>query len=649
MHGFYRIAAISPELKVGDVDGNTDEIIRCARAADAEGAAFALFPELCITAYSCGDLFHQSLLLDRAWQALLRLADAMKDSPMVLAAGLPVRLGSQLFNCAAILQNGKIKGLTPKTFLPNQREFYEKRHFSSGRRLLAEGISVRLPGLSAPVPVTAFYPVNDEVTLGVELCEDLWAPTPPSGPLAAAGANLILNLSASNALVAKSRYRRDLVAGQSARCMAVYAYASSGVHESTTDTVFGGHLLIAENGTLLAENRRFQRTSEILYADADLVRMNMQRISEGPFQSGDAADAAPLHAVPLDEIRPADGLRYRKVAARPFVPPDSLGRSEVCREIFQIQCAGLAKRLESSGARRAVIGLSGGLDSTLALLVISETYKLLKRPPEGILSLTMPGFGTTDRTKNNAVKLAELLGTELRTIPIRDACLQHFRDIGHDGVTTDVTYENVQARERTQILMDVANREGGLVIGTGDLSEIALGWSTYNADHMSMYGVNCGVPKTLVRHIVSWYAEQSSGELSAVLKDVVATPVSPELLPAGKDGAIRQKTEAILGSYDLHDFFLYHFIKYGAPPEKLYFLACHAFEGEYGKDAVRGALKTFIRRFFTQQFKRSCIPDGPKVGSVSLSPRADWRMPSDAAASLWLAETEKSESGDVCK
>lgn len=640
MHGFYRIAAISPKLNVGDVEGNTAEILRCARAADSEEAAFALFPELCITGYSCGDLFHQDLLIDRAWKALLHLADAMKDSPMVLAVGLPVRIRSRLFNCAAILQNGKIKGLTPKTFLPNQREFYEKRHFSSGRRLLAEGVSVTMPGIPDPVPVSAFFPVDDTVTLGVELCEDLWAPTPPSGLLAAAGANLILNLSASNALVAKSRYRRELVAGQSARCMAVYAYASAGVHESTTDTVFGGHLLVAENGTLLAENSRFQRTSEILYAEADLARMNMQRISEGSFQEGDDETLRP-RAVRLDPVRSAGELRFRKIAPRPFVPPDSLGRDEVCREIFQIQCAGLAKRLESSGARRTVIGLSGGLDSTLALLVISETYKLLKRPAEGILSVTMPGFGTTDRTRSNAVRLAELLGTELRTIPIGDACRQHFKDIGHDGTTPDVTYENVQARERTQILMDVANREGGLVAGTGDLSEIALGWCTYNADHMSMYGINCGVPKTLVRHIVSWYAEQSSGELAAVLKDVVATPVSPELLPADKSGAISQKTEAILGSYDLHDFFLYHFIKYGAPPAKLYFLACRAFEGEYGKETVRDALRTFVRRFFSQQFKRSCIPDGPKVGSVSLSPRADWRMPSDASAALWLAEVEK--------
>lgn len=631
MHGFYRIAAVCPAVKVADVSFNTEEIIRCGKQAEQEGAAVALFPELCVTGYTCGDLFFQSLLLENAAKSVLEIAHAFENSDMILVVGLPFRSGSGLYNCAAILQRGRIRGLTPKTFLPNHREFYEKRIFASGADLLKQGAPLPFPG-AGDVPVSALYPVNDELVIGVEICLDLWGPRPPSGALALGGANLILNLSASNAVITKAAYRRSLVTGQSARCMAVYAYASTGVGESTTDTVYDGHLLVAENGMILAENKRFQRTSEIIYADADLARLYMQRLAEVDFHSGASLE---LHPVRLDEVPGVSELKYRSVPRAPFVPGEGADRDSVCREIFQIQCSGLAGRIERSQAKRAVVGLSGGLDSTLALLVTAETFRLLGRPAKDILALTMPGFGTTGRTRGNAERMAEELGVELRTVDIKEACLQHFKDIGHDPEKTDVTYENTQARERTQILMDEANREHGLVVGTGDLSEIALGWCTYNADHMSMYGVNCGVPKTLVRHIVNWYAEKTGGALGDILRDVIATPVSPELLPADKDGHIAQKTEKILGSYDLHDFFLYHFIKYGAPPEKILFLADFAFRGVFTVEEIRNALSVFLRRFFSQQFKRSCSPDGPKIGSICLSPRADWRMPSDASSSLW--------------
>ena len=641
MYGFYRIAAAVPVLKVADPAFNSAEIVRCAKMADAEGAAAVLFPELSITGYSCGDLFHQALLLEAALEGLFGIAEAMKESDMLVTVGLPVRFRSKLYNCAALIQRGEVLGFVPKTFIPNQREFYEKRHFASGADIIGKAVldNPRHGGGGHSIPFVNRFCFGGKIHAGVELCEDLWAPVPPSLELAAGGCTLLLNPSASNALVSKSLYRRALVSQQSARSMAVYAYASAGVHESTTDTVYGGHAMVAENGVLIAENKRFQRESELTYADVDLKRLEIQRLNEGSFQEfsfreGDLCSSAIVNAP--SALRPLDGLRYRKVPPLPFVPGSREDRDEACEEIFHIQCAGLAKRLESSRAEKAVIGISGGLDSTLALLVVSETFGMLKRDPSGILAITMPGFGTTSRTKNNSSALAHLLGAELREIDIRDACLQHFKDIGHDSKTLDVTYENVQARERTQILMDTANRERGLVIGTGDLSEIALGWSTYNGDHMSMYAVNCGVPKTLVRHLVSWYAEQKGGEMRKVLEDIVATPVSPELLPADGDGSIVQKTESILGAYELHDFYLYHFLKYGAEPEKLRFLANYAFNGKYDAAEIDRTLKLFLQRFFSQQFKRSCIPDGPKVGSISLSPRADWRMPSDASAALWL-------------
>ena len=686
MFGFYRFASVSPVLKVADTAYNTEEIIRSAKIAASNGAAFVVFPELCITGYTCSDLFHQELLLQNNTRALVRIADALKDSDAVIAVGLPLRIFGRLYNCAAFVQHGRVVAITPKIHLPNQREFYEKRHFSSGRDLLrgacgasagsaASIVKCAIEG-AGEVPVTNFITVRgrafdysncascsdgSEVRIGVELCEDLWTPAPPSGELALAGANVIVNLSASDALVGKRDYRRNLVMNQSARCIAAYVYASAGVHESTTDMVFSGHLMIAENGSMLAESRPFSRETEIVYADVDVERLNMQRLSEGSFQDFDSRSII-ARAATLDCLRGCDTLQYRYVSPTPFVPGNIETRDTSCTEIFNIQCAGLAKRLEATRSKRAVIGLSGGLDSTLALLVVAETFKLLNRPACEILALTMPGFGTTNRTRNNAVELAKLLGVELRTVDIQKACLQHFTDIGHDPQKLDVTYENVQARERTQILMDIANSEGGIVIGTGDLSEIALGWSTYNADHMSMYAVNCDIPKTLVRHIVSWYADRavqnlnqtgaesipdqkatrlaSSDEavLAAVLRDILDTPVSPELLPADSSGQIAQKTESILGAYELHDFFLYHFAKYGAAPEKLSYLAKYAFKGKHTDEEIDKALAVFISRFFTQQFKRSCIPDGPKVGTISLSPRADWRMPSDASFGDWLKE-----------
>lgn len=687
MFGFYRFAAVSPILKVADTAFNTEEIIKSANIAVTNGAAFVVFPELCITGYTCSDLFHQELLLQNSIRALLKIAKAFADSDAVIAVGLPLRIMGRLYNCAAFLQRGRVVAITPKIHLPNQREFCEKRHFSSGRDLLrgawgasagngnaAGAVMCTIEGVGE-VPVTNFFTVKgrgtssavedcadaancagSEVRIGVELCEDLWIPAPPSGELALAGANVIVNLSASDALVGKRDYRRNLVMNQSARCMAAYVYASAGVHESTTDMVFSGHLMITENGSMIAESRPFSRETEIVYADVDVERLNMQRLSEGSFQDFDSHSFY-ARAASFEGLRSLEKLQYRFVSPTPFVPGSLETRDQSCTEIFNIQCAGLAKRLEASHSKRAVIGLSGGLDSTLALLVVAETFKLLKRPVSEILALTMPGFGTTKRTKNNAVELANLLGVELRTVDIQKACLQHFDDIGHDPQKLDVTYENVQARERTQILMDIANSVGGIVIGTGDLSEIALGWSTYNADHMSMYAVNCDIPKTLVRHIVSWYADRANVfienkttaenaavstavenalRLTAVLRDILDTPVSPELLPADNNGQIAQKTESILGAYEIHDFFLYHFAKYGATPEKLLFLAKYAFAGKFTDEEIEKALAVFVRRFFTQQFKRSCIPDGPKVGTISLSPRADWRMPSDASFADWI-------------
>lgn len=645
-HGFYRFAAVCPKMKVADTEYNTKQIIECAQTAIQEGAAVVVFPELCITGYTCNDLFHQDLLLQKSLSALREIAMHFMGTKAVIAVGAPLRLFGRLYNCAAFIQDGDLIAVTPKIHLPNQREFYEKRYFSSGRDLLRGNVDgcamVANVGPFMNVPVTNFIEfIGTELKVGVELCEDLWTPAPPSGDLALAGANVIVNLSASDALVGKAEYRRNLVCNQSARCIAGYVYSSAGVHESTTDMVCSGHMIIAENGSVLAEKNDFSRENEIIYADIDVRRMNMQRICEGSFQDFDNR-AILARRVEVNMNVYVETLKYRYVAATPFVPSSRVSCDAACTEIFNIQCAGLAKRLESGPHKRVVLGLSGGLDSTLALLVVYETYKLLNRPVSDILAVTMPGFGTTKRTKNNAVEMAKCLGVELRTIDITKSCMQHFEDIGHDPSVADVVYENVQARERTQVLMDISNGEHGIVIGTGDLSEIALGWCTYNADHMSMYSVNCDIPKTLVRYIVKWYSDRATttAELSAVLNDILDTPVSPELLPTDKDGNIAQKTENILGSYEIHDFYLYHFIKYGATPEKMLFLAEYAFAEKYSVADLKKALVLFVRRFFTQQFKRSCIPDGPKVGTLSLSPRADWRMPSDSSFNDWMHDIE---------
>ncbi|MBN2642745.1 MAG: NAD(+) synthase [Victivallales bacterium] len=633
MYGFYRTAAASPRLKVGDVKYNVGEILDCVVRAEAEEAAAVLFPEMSVCGYTCGDLFLQSRLLHQTRQAIAHIAEKSVAFKCVIIVGAPFLLNNALYNCAFIIHQGKVKGIVPKTYLPEYKEFYEKRWFTSGARVKTQ--SVDFEGNETFFGTGLVFGTGN-FRFGVEICEDAWAVIPPSSWHCVAGALLTFNLSASNELVAKAEYRRELIKQQSARCMSAYVYASSGVHESTQDLVFGGHLMIAENGRICAENHRFERESNMIYADVDCERLIYSRISETSMNDMEIPENKAFQHVSLGVINHITEVKYCHIPAQPFVPQGRDDRDRRCEEIFNIQTAGLAKRYEHTGTGKAIIGISGGLDSTLALLVVMETFRRLGKAPEDVITVTMPGFGTTDRTYSNAVAMCRHLKTDLREIDIREACLTHFKDIGHDPGVHDVTYENVQARERTQILMDIANREGGLVIGTGDLSEIALGWSTYNGDHMSMYAVNCSVPKTLIRYLIRWVADHSEEELRLTLEDVIATPVSPELLPNAKDAEISQRTEDIIGPYELHDFFLYHCVKYGAAPEKIKYLAELAFDERYTGVQIKEYLKLFIRRFFSQQFKRSCIPDGPKVGTVSLSPRGDWRMPSDAAYTLWL-------------
>ena len=635
MFGFYRIATCVPVTRVADPAFNSEQILKLAGKASADQASILLFPELAVSSYSCGDLFHNGTLLAGVEQATARICRETAGLDAILAVGAPVRYQDRLFNAALILQRGKILGIVPKTHLPNYREFYEKRYFSSGCGI--RNAFVDFAGQTRiPFGTDLLFDAGDDLRIGVEICEDMWSTVPPSSLQALGSASMLLNLSASNELIGKADYRRSLVRGLSARCVAVYAYASAGVHESTTDTVCGGHCLIAENGALLLDAERFGRDSEFHTADVDLARIRAARLSDSPFADSAATTPIPEFRILSAARPPAPSVEQvrRNFERRPFVPSDESLRDSRCREIFAIQTAGLAKRIEHTRARKLVIGISGGLDSTLALLVCERTMKLLKRPVSDIIAITMPGFGTTDRTYHNAVNLCRGLGTELREISIAEACREHFRSIGHDEKVHDVTYENSQARERTQILMDVANSENALVVGTGDLSEIAMGWCTYNGDHISMYAVNCSIPKTLIRYLVAFAADESSPEIRSLLHDVINTPVSPELLPAAEDGKIRQKTEDIIGPYEVHDFFLYHFFKYGAGPEKLLFMACRAFT-DIPKEKLQDYLNTFLRRFFTQQFKRSCSADGPKVGTVSLSPRGDWRMPSDASFELW--------------
>ena len=624
-NGFVRIAAAVPQLRVADCTFNTGQVVALAQQAEHERVQVVCFPELCLTGYTCGDLFHQQHLLQEAERSLSRLlAESLALTP-ALIVGMPVRVGAHLYNAAVVVQGGRVLGAVPKTFIPNHREFYEKRWFTSGASAPGE---VHLTGHRVPFGTRLLF-TDRAFTFAIEVCEDLWAPIPPSSHHALHGAEVLFNLSASNELVGKQAYRKELVGQQSARCLAAYVYASAGVGESTTDLVFAGNALVAENGAMLAESVRFKPESQLIVADVDVERLQAERLRSTDFEQVPPGDA--YRVVELEEAHHKTFTLKRTIGKSPFLPPAEK-RDEHCGDLYAIQAAGLAKRWQHTGARTLVLGISGGLDSTLALLVCVRAADLLGYDRGRVIGITMPGFGTTDRTYTNALGLMQSLGIAVREISVREACLQHFKDIGHDVQVHDVTYENAQARERTQVLMDVANRENGLVVGTGDLSELALGWATYNGDHMSMYAVNSGVPKTLVRYVVGWLAERLGGETGRILKDVLDTPVSPELLPADSQGRIAQKTEDLVGPYELHDFFLYYMLRFDFTPEKIFFLAHEAFKGDYTDAEIRKWLRTFLRRFFAQQFKRSCMPDGPKVGSVALSPRGDWRMPSDAVA-----------------
>ncbi|UBD77188.1 NAD(+) synthase [Parabacteroides goldsteinii] len=638
-YGFVKVAAAVPHVQVADCFYNIQQMEGLMRQASDKGVQIIAFPEMSVTAYTCLDLFAQQTLLKNAEQALLKLVSDTADLNILTIAGAPLVTENRLINAAVAFQSGKILGVVPKTYIPNYKEFQEQRWFTSATELRDKTVSIgdRTYPLGSHLLFTA-----GQVKVGIEICEDLWVPVPPSSLLAMEGANILVNISASNELIGKHHYLRSLICQQSARCMAGYVYASAGFGESSTDLVFAGNGIIAENGTLLEESPRFTMQEQLVISEIDIENLQNDRQINTSFMHGASTLlGGETITIPfaLSE-NSGQPVLTRSVDPHPFTPSgDAL--KERCEEIFQIQVAGLAKRIVHTHSRTAVVGISGGLDSTLALLVTVMTFDALNIPRNQILGITMPGFGTTDRTYTNACDLIRSLGVTLKEISIKDACLQHFKDISHNPSVHDVTYENSQARERTQILMDVANQENGLVIGTGDLSELALGWATYNGDHMSMYGVNGSIPKTLVRYLVEWVAHNRVDEASrATLLDIVDTPISPELIPADENGNIKQKTEDLVGPYELHDFFLYHFLRFGSSPAKIYFLAQQAFDGSYDKETIRKWLHTFFRRFFQQQFKRSCLPDGPKVGSVSLSPRGDWRMPSDAMATLWLKEIE---------
>ena len=633
-YGFINVAAAVPAIKVADVDYNVQQIESLMAQAEGKGVEILVTPELCITGYSCQDLFREQLLLDKSEEGILQLLDFTRKLDTILVVGAPVLVNSLLYNCAVIIQRGQILGIVPKTYLPNYGEFYEKRWFASAQDLNPTDIYFA----GSPVHVSSepiLFTTGDGVKFGVEICEDVWAPIPPSNNLALAGADVILNLSASDELIGKHDYLRSLLAQQSARTIGGYVYASCGFGESTQDVVYGGNAMIFENGKLLVEGERFSFQPQIRMCQIDVEKLRTERRQNTTFIN--AQRGAHALNIPAKAVAPKDFVLTRDIDAHPFIPKSGDMQTR-CEEILSIQVAGLAKRLYHINAKTAVIGISGGLDSTLALLVTVKAFDKLGLERKGIVGVTMPGFGTTDRTYNNAIKLMQTLGVTIREISIARAVTQHFEDIGHDMKLHDITYENSQARERTQILMDVANQVNGIVVGTGDLSELALGWATYNGDHMSMYGVNAGVPKTLIRYLVSYVAGEMATE---TLLDIVDTPISPELIPADEQGRIKQKTEDLVGPYELHDFFIYYFLRYGFGPAKIYIMAQKAFKDAYDDETIKKWLKTFCRRFFTQQFKRSCLPDGPKVGSVSLSPRGDWRMPSDASSALWISECEK--------
>lgn len=638
-YGFIKVASAVPSVKVADCKYNVEQIEQQIILAEGQGVEIIVFPELSLTGYTCQDLFRQNLLLETTESAMLMLLDFTRQLNIISIVGLPIAVGDLLLNCAAIIQKGQILGIVAKEYLPNYNEFYEKRWFASVQDLRTT--ELRFAGNQINLSFTPqIFVTCDGVRFGVEICEDVWAPTPPSNHLALAGADIIFNLSASDELIGKHDYLCKLLAQQSARTITGYVYSSAGFGESTQDVVYGGNALIFENGHLLQSGPRFAMTPQMQVAQIDVERLRTERRGNTTYVNaqrrmiGEDVIFKNAHS-----ILPKDFVLERPVDAHPFIPsPDMMEKS--CEEILSIQVMGLAKRLVHTGCQKVVLGISGGLDSTLALLVCAMTFDKLGLDSSGIIGVTMPGFGTTDRTYTNAIKLMQSLRITIREISIAKSVTQHFEDIGHDISVHDTTYENSQARERTQILMDVSNQEGGLVIGTGDLSELALGWCTYNGDHMSMYAVNASIPKTLIACLVKFVAGTMDADTSATLHDVVDTPISPELVPADEDGNIQQKTEDLVGPYELHDFFLYYFMRHGFRPMKIFLLAQKAFEGQYDDDVIKHWLKTFFRRFFSQQFKRSCLPDGPKVGSISLSPRGDWRMPSDASSELWLRECE---------
>lgn len=638
-YGFIKVASAVPSVKVADCKYNVEQIEQQIILAEGQGVEIIVFPELSLTGYTCQDLFRQNLLLETTESAMLMLLDFTRQLNIISIVGLPIAVGDLLLNCAAIIQKGQILGIVAKEYLPNYNEFYEKRWFASVQDLRTT--ELRFAGNQINLSFTPqIFVTCDGVRFGVEICEDVWAPTPPSNHLALAGADIIFNLSASDELIGKHDYLCKLLAQQSARTITGYVYSSAGFGESTQDVVYGGNALIFENGHLLQSGPRFAMTPQMQVAQIDVERLRTERRGNTTYVNaqrrmiGEDVIFKNAHS-----ILPKDFVLERPVDAHPFIPsPDMMEKS--CEEILNIQVMGLAKRLVHTCCQKVVIGISGGLDSTLALLVCAMTFDKLGLDRSGIIGVTMPGFGTTDRTYTNAIKLMQSLRITIREISIAKSVTQHFEDIGHDISVHDTTYENSQARERTQILMDVSNQEGGLVIGTGDLSELALGWCTYNGDHMSMYAVNASIPKTLIACLVKFVAGTMDADTSATLHDVVDTPISPELVPADEDGNIQQKTEDLVGPYELHDFFLYYFMRHGFRPMKIFLLAQKAFEGQYDDDVIKHWLKTFFRRFFSQQFKRSCQPDGPKVGSISLSPRGDWRMPSDASSELWLRECE---------
>ncbi|GAA0729058.1 NAD(+) synthase [Clostridium malenominatum] len=632
-YDFINVAAACPVTNVCDIKFNVDNIKISILDALKENVKFIVFPELSVTSYSCGDLFLNGSFLSKAMDGIENICLFSKDKDILIAVGAPLIFKDSLYNAAFIIYEGKILGIVPKSFVPNYSEFYEKRWFSEGLHIKNEEVNLNFQK-NIPFGVDLIfnsYPFN----FGIEVCEDLWVTIPPSSYLSLKGANIIANLSASNEIVSKASYRKDLVKSQSGRCVCGYVYSSAGVFESSSDLLFSGHLLIGENGSILKENERFERKGNIIVSSIDVDKLIKERIKNTSFKDNERNISFHVREIEFS-FKNLDFKMNRSIEKHPFVPHNINARNDRCKEIFNIQSSALAKRMIHTGLKKAVLGISGGLDSTLALLVIVKTFDLLNINRENIIAITMPGFGTTDRTYNNAINLCKKLGTDLREVNIVTSCLQHFKDINHDPNIHDITYENVQARERTQILMDVANKEGGIVIGTGDLSELALGWCTYNGDQMSMYSVNSSIPKTLVKFLVRYVSdEEVEEEISNILIDILDTPVSPELLPKDKEGKIVQKTEDIVGPYELHDFFLYYFSK-GFSPEKILYLGEIAFEGVYGTETIHKWLQLFIKRFFTQQFKRTAMPDGPKVGSISLSPRGDWRMPSDASFNSFL-------------